>query len=59
MTLGKRIAEIRKNKNLTQKELANILGISRASLAMYETNKREPDKDMLSRIADCFDVSVD
>lgn len=59
MTLGKRIANLRTEKKLTQEELAKIIGISRGSLSMYEIDKREPDMATLKKIADFFDISVD
>lgn len=42
-TIGERIKKLREDKALTQQQLANIMGISKSSLAMYETNKREPN----------------
>jgi transcriptional regulator with XRE-family HTH domain len=59
MTFGRNISNIRKSKNLTQEELAKALNISRASLGMYETDKRNPDPDMLKKFANFFDVSID
>lgn len=59
MTLGEKIALLRSQKKLTQERLAQALGISRASLAKYETNKNEPDLDTIRKIANFFDVSID
>lgn len=59
MSLGKRIALLRNKKNITQEHLANALGIARATIAMYETDKREPDNTNLKKIADFFGVSID
>ncbi|MCR2806437.1 helix-turn-helix domain-containing protein [Paenibacillus soyae] len=56
---GKRIAELRKKRGMNQETLAGLLGITRASLSHYETNRREPDYALLSRIADFFHVSLD
>lgn len=56
---GKRIAELRKKRGLNQETLAGHLGITRASLSHYETNRREPDYTLLNRIADYFRVSID
>ena len=53
------LKKLRKSKNLTQTELANILHLSHGAVAMWETNKRQPDNDTLSRLADYFGVSVD
>ncbi|MFD0870993.1 HTH-type transcriptional regulator immR [Chlamydia abortus] len=59
MEYGSRIYALRTSRGLTQEQLAQHLKISRASLAHYEQNRREPDSSMLSRIANYFDVSVD
>lgn len=57
--LGQRIARLRKNKNLSQADLAKIINIGTSTLGMYETGKREPNNEMLSRIADYFNVTTD
>ncbi|TLS49423.1 helix-turn-helix transcriptional regulator [Paenibacillus antri] len=59
MNCGERIAKLREDLGLTQGELAARLGITRASLSHYETNRRQPDYETLSALADFFDVSVD
>jgi len=59
MKHGNRIAELREQRGLTQEELASSLGISRAALSHYEKNRREPDFETLSKMADLFQVSVD
>ncbi|MED3888186.1 helix-turn-helix transcriptional regulator [Priestia aryabhattai] len=57
--LGKRIAKLRKEKGLSQYELAERLGFSRGKLANYEQGSRQPDYDTLQLIATYFDVSTD
>lgn len=54
-----RIKALREKENISQKELAKNLGVSSSTIAMYETGKRNPDSDMLKRIGDYFNVSVD
>lgn len=56
---GDRIALLREKRGLTQEELSSKLGISRAALSHYETNRREPDYDTLRSIANFFDTSLD
>jgi len=56
---GERIAQLREKNALTQEELANKLGISRAALSHYETSRREPDYDTINKIAAFFNVSID
>jgi transcriptional regulator with XRE-family HTH domain len=59
MNCGERIAKLREERGLTQGELSSRLGITRASLSHYETNRRQPDYETLSALADFFNVSVD
>lgn len=54
-----RLSELRKKKNITQKELAEHLRVSRSAVAMWETGASEPDNKTLDSIANYFDVSVD
>ncbi len=56
---GDRLRKLRKDRHLTQKSLAAELSISRSALSLYESNKREPDFDTLTKIADFFDTSLD
>lgn len=49
---------LREEKGISQRELAEKLGISGSSVAMYESNKREPDFEMLENIADFFNVDM-
>ena len=50
---------LRKHIGLTQKEIADQLGISRQAYANYETGNREPDLNTLKQLADIFSVTVD
>ena len=54
-----RLIELRKERNITQAELAEGVKISRQSIAMYERGARLPDIDILKRIAAFFNVSCD
>jgi transcriptional regulator with XRE-family HTH domain len=56
---GKRLAEIRNNKGISQYELADRLKFTRAQLANYEQGNREPDFVTLITLADYFEVSLD
>jgi len=56
---SKRLKELRTQKGIYQKELAEVLGVSRPTITQYEQGKRNPDTDMLNNIADYFEVSVD
>lgn len=52
------LKKLRTEHNLTQEELASKLKISRSTLGMYETGKREPDFETLEVIADFFNVDM-
>lgn len=54
-----RIVKLRNEKHITQEELSKNIGINRSTLAMYETNKTEPNLETLIKLADYFQVSVD
>ncbi len=53
------LREIRKKKNYNQLKVAMDLSISRESLSFYETGKRSPDVEMLVRLSEYFNVSID
>ena len=54
-----RLRELRKEKNITMKELGNIVGVTESAISQYELGKREPSNETLFKLADFFDVSVD
>lgn len=54
-----RLTALREERKLTQKELAEKLGLSSSAISMYEIGKREPDFETLELIADYFNVSMD
>ena len=59
MSIGDRIAELRKNAQMSQFQLAKVLGIGTSTLGMYETDKRKPSPKVLEKMADYFSVSTD
>ena len=58
-SLGTRIQELRKDNKLTQQELAKRIQISHPQIVRYETKGVQPPADVLSRLADVFNVSID
>lgn len=50
---------LREEAGLSQKALAEMVGVSQQSINKYENHNIEPDIGTLIRIADCFDTSVD
>ncbi len=55
---GSFIAELRKEKNLTQRELGNSLGVSDKAISRWETGKGYPDVASLVDLSEFFEVSV-
>lgn len=57
--LGKRILELRKKKNLSQTDLAKAADVSYAQIGRYETKSTQPPAEVLKKIADALDTTVD
>ena len=53
------LKNIRKKRNLNQQKVAMDLNISREALSHYENGKREPSIDMLVKMSEYFNVSID
>lgn len=56
---GVRLITLRLKRNITQKELGEILGIDKTTVSQYENQITKPDFEMLNRIARYFSVPVD
>ncbi len=54
-----KIKKLRMSKNLTQLEFSKLLGVERTTVSMWEQNKSNPTIDMLKKIADMFNCSID
>lgn len=59
MSFGETLKNLRKNKKITQAELAYSLEVSRSALSLYELDLREPDFNFLHKISRYFEVSLD
>lgn len=59
LTIGKNLKRLRREKNITQDQLADILGVSYQSVSRWETGLCYPDIELLPTISDFFGVSVD
>ena len=59
MTIGKNIADLRKNSGMTQEQLAETLGVSSQTISKWENEVTMPDIMLLPVIAGCFDITVD
>lgn len=54
-----RLKEIRKSKNISQEQAANALGISVRAYQNYEYEQREPNIEMINKLADYYGVTTD
>jgi transcriptional regulator with XRE-family HTH domain len=59
MSFALMLNQLREQNHLSQKDISNYLGITRQAVASYELAKREPDYEVLQKLADYFGVSVD
>ena len=59
MTFAERLVQLRKENNITQKQLAKELSVSEVGIQNYEGERRKPAFDVLIALADYFDVSID
>jgi transcriptional regulator with XRE-family HTH domain len=57
--IASRLRELRMKQGLSQEELAKILNIARTTYSGYEKGDREPDFELLIKIANYYDVSLD
>ena len=55
---GNFISQLRKEKGLTQKQLADAIGVTDKAVSRWETAKNYPDIELLEQIAHFFDVTV-
>lgn len=59
MTLAEKLLALRTEKELSQEDLAEQLGVSRQSVSKWETGQSVPDLDKIIKLADLFGVTVD
>lgn len=59
MGLGEKLALLRENREIYQKELATYLGVSIGTISNYEKGIHEPDLETLSKLCDYYQVSAD
>jgi len=59
LKFGKRLADIRKAKGFTQKELGKKIGVSQRVIAYYEGETNYPPALLLPKIADVLSISID
>ena len=59
LRIGQRIAELRKEQNLTQTQLAERCGLQQAHIARIETGRYSVGLDTLAQIADAMGMKID
>ena len=59
MTTGVKIADARKKKNMTQEQMAELLGVTRQSVSRWESDTAYPETDKLIKIAELLGVNCD
>ena len=59
MTIGDRLYNLRKERNLSQEDLANELDVSRQTISKWETNQSIPDFDKIVPICKYFGITTD
>ena len=58
MNFSENLKKIRKEKKITQKQIADFLNIKQQAISQYESGITIPKADVLRKIAECLDVSV-
>ena len=59
MEFNHKLYELRKQKGLSQEELANKLNVSRQTVSKWELGDSTPDMEKLIGLSDLFDISLD
>ncbi|SHH74638.1 helix-turn-helix domain-containing protein [Virgibacillus chiguensis] len=59
MKYGDRLKKLREVNNLSQQQLADKFNINRSTYARYELNQTQPDFEILKKLADFYEVTVD
>ena len=59
MTIGERLLKLRKERNLSQEDLANVLDVSRQTISKWETDQSTPDFDKIIPLCNYFGITSD
>ena len=59
MKFGSILQKLRAEKKVSQQTVAEYIGVTKQAYSLYELGKRNPDNDMLYKISEYFDVSID
>ena len=58
-TLGSRLRQLRDDKHLQQEQVANLIGVNKSTISLYENDMRQPSYETLVRLATLYRVSTD
>ena len=53
------LREAREKKKMSQKDVADIIGVAKSTYSLYESGNREPNVQTIKKISDALDVSAD
>ena len=56
---GKKLKELRNEKQITQAQMAEVVGVSKTTICQWETHKQEPSLEDVTTIARYFGVTTD
>lgn len=56
---GRKLSKLRHDRKLTARELSVVIGVSRSTIAMWETNESQPSASYLQKIAAFFGVRME
>lgn len=59
MSFDKKLKELRRKNEMTQKHVAARISVARSTIAGYETKSRQPSHEKLTALANLFHVSID
>ena len=56
MTIGERLLKLRKERNISQEDLANVLDVSRQTISKWETDQSQPDFDKIIPLCEYLEM---
>ena len=59
MSIGQKLLDLRKSKQLSQEEVANRLNVTRQTVSKWETDQSMPDFDKIIPICELYEISAD
>jgi len=58
-TLGQNIKKLREESNISQRKLAQVIGVDNSNIARWESESHKPNAESLYKLAQFFDVSIE